>query len=118
MNEDNRATAMVGLWALSGVVLAALYISAAAQGELTQGHIFLTMVILACAVGGTAFVTRLKGSQHPEKAKRRRMDSLLHELSDDELIELKRRLSDVDFDEGTAADSLMDDDEKSRRRSS
>lgn len=112
MSEQNRVTLTGGLWVVSAVVLAALYISAAAQGELTQSHIFLTFVILACAFGGTVFVMRWKGGEQQEKAKRR-IDNLIGDMSDEELIELKRRLSDVGLDDDAAEDV---DTGKARRR--
>jgi hypothetical protein len=116
MSEQNRATATVGLWVLSAIVLSALFISAAAQGELTPGHMLLAFVILACAIGGTVFTMLWKGSEQQEKAKRQHIDSLLHDISDEELIELKRRLEDARFDDVTEVDPLDDSGEARLRQ--
>ena len=112
MSEDNRTMLTGGLWFLSAVVLVALFISAAAQGALTPWHIFLVFVFLGLAVAGTVFLSRTAniGAQET-KAKRGRLDNMLDDLSDDELIELKRRLSQVDTSEGTILDYVGDDGE-------
>jgi hypothetical protein len=113
MSEDTRATLTGGLWFLSAFVLVALFISAAAQGELTTAHIVLASVILALAVIASPILLRMKDSD--EKSKRR-VDRVLDDLSDEELIELKRRLAGVDERAGSIADYLDDDGELVRRR--
>jgi hypothetical protein len=116
MSEDTRATLTVALWFLSTLVLIALFISAAVIGELTAGHILFAFVILALAVVTTPILLRWKDTEmQTEKTKRRRIDSLLHELSDQELVELKQRLSDGDYSVETIMDSLGDDGELVRR---
>jgi uncharacterized damage-inducible protein DinB len=116
MSEDNRAALTGGLWFFSALVLVALFISAAVQGELTLAHIVVTFVILALAIAGTSFLFRWNDSKTPqEKTKRRRIDNLLREMSDEELIELKQRLSDSDLSEEPIVNSLGDDGELVRR---
>lgn len=117
MSEENRAILTVGLWFLSAAALVALFISAAAQGELTPGHITLTLLILTLAVIGTPLILRWKDTEPAqEKAKRQHMDRLLRDLSDEELLELKQRLADVDDRETSISDYLDDDGELGRRR--
>jgi hypothetical protein len=116
MSEDTRATLTGALWFCSALVLGALFISAAAQGALTLGHVVLACVILALVVTGTSFLLRRIESETPHtKVKRERLDKLLRNLSDEELAELKQRLSDVDLDEATSIDYLGDDGELVRR---
>ena len=117
MSEESRSTLTFVLWLFSAIVLGALFISAAAQGELTPGHVFLAVVILTLAVVGTPYILRQTDSETEQaKAKRRRIDSLLRGMSDEELIELKQRLSEGDYSVETIADSLGDDGELVRRR--
>jgi hypothetical protein len=111
MSEDTRATLTGVLWFFSAVALVGLFISAAAQGELTAAHLALAFTILALAIIGTPYLLRWKDSgTEQEKAKRERIDSLLRDMSDDDLAELKRRLSDVDASDKISVDSLIGDD--------
>ena len=117
MSEDTRASLTGALWFFATLALIALFISAAAQGELTPGHIVLAVVILALAVGATPVILRWKDSEaQPDKAKRQRIDSLLRDMSDEELLELKRRLSDGDLSQEETLDYLGDDGEMVWRR--
>jgi hypothetical protein len=120
MSEESRSTLVFVLWLFSAIVLGALFISAAAQGELTPGHIGLAIVILALAVVGTPYIIRQRDESDTgrEKAKRRRLDSLLRDLDDDELVELKRRLSEANAGEDTVVDYVGDDGELVGRRKS
>jgi hypothetical protein len=109
MTEETRATLTGGLWFFSMLALVALFISAAAQGELTLAHVLLAAVILGLAIAGTPYLLNFKGAD-AEKSKRRRIDSLLSDQSDENLIELKQRLSDVDAGDKVSVDSLLGDD--------
>ena len=114
MSKDElRASMMGALWIICGIVLAALFISAAAQDGLTLAHIGITSIILFAAVSGTAFVWKAfaPADTHTEKAKRQRIDTMLRDMSDDELIELKKRLSDGDYSDDTILDFISDDGE-------
>src|SRR5690554_515211 len=98
MSEESRSTLTFILWLFSAIVLGTLFISAAAQDELTPGHVFLATMILTLAVIGTPYILRMKDSEaEAEKSKRRRLDNLLRDLSDEELAELKDRLSDREY---------------------
>ena len=111
MTEESRSTLTFALWLFTGVVLVALFISAAAQGELTPAHVVLASVLLGLAVVGTPLILRMKASDEKPK---RRVDALLDNLSDDDLLELKRRLADVEDE--PLADYVGDDGELVRRR--
>ncbi len=111
-DKDDRLTSAGALWFFSTVALAALFISAAAQGELTVGHIILALVILGLAVAGTVFFLHgINSETRQTKEKRQRIDSILYNMSDEELIELKQRFSDGDFREETVLDYMGDDGE-------
>ncbi len=115
--SEQRGTLTIGLWFLSAIVLAALFIASGMQGELTSAHLAFASVLLALATGGTIAVWRMKdGETQEEKTKRRRLDSLLHDLSDDELAELKDRLTSGDPGIEIMMDYLDDDGEIMQRR--
>jgi hypothetical protein len=116
MSEDSRATLTIGLWFLSALALIALFISAAAQSELTPGHILIAFTILGLAIAGTPYLLHMKPPEgQQEKSKRLRIEKLLNEMGDDDLIELKRRLSEVDLDEPVSVAALGDDGELIQR---
>lgn len=117
MSEDTRTTMTGCLWVVSALALGALFISAAAQAALTGGHVALAFVILALAVSGTLFFLRGNLSElEQEKAKRQRRDKLLGDMTDDDLLELKRRLASVDNSSDMDRLYLDDDGELVRRR--
>ena len=116
MQNEMRAPLMGALWFFSALALVALFISSAAMGDLTSAHMVLAFVILALAVSGTLFLSRLSVSDaQGEKSKRQRVESLLRDLSDEDLNELKRRLETVDQTEKPLADYLGDDGELVQR---
>ena len=117
MSVEIRGNLTIALWFLPAVALVALFISAAAQGDLTAGHILLAFTILALPIIGTPLLWRGFDSEtQEEKSKRRRIETLLHDMSDEELGELQQRLSDGDLRNETIAHSLGDDGELVRRR--
>jgi hypothetical protein len=115
MMYEIRAALTAALWFFSAVALAALFISAAAQGELTSAHMVLAFTFIVLAVAGTLFVLRGSGSE-AQQEKKKRIQSMLHNMSDEELLELKQRLSEVAFSEEAVGDSLGDDGEITLRR--
>lgn len=120
MNET-RPTLLIAIWFLSTIVLATLFISAGIMGDFTTAHIFFATVILALAVAGTGIILRWKDNDQrapQEKAKGVRTYDLFNNMSDDEILELKRRLSDVDLSQATLANTLGDDGEIVQQRSS
>jgi hypothetical protein len=107
MSEENRGNLTLALWFFSAVALAAL----------TTGHIALAFTILALAGVSSPLLLRWKDTEtQQEKTKQHRIDNMLHNLSDEELVELKRRLSDSDFNDEKSVHSLGDDGELIRRR--
>ena len=110
MQERTFLTSM--MWFLSTIVLAALFISAAAQGELTIGHLSFAFAILALVVIATPLLARWKdGERALEKSKRQRIDNMLKDMSDEDLLELKQRLSSGNISEENIMDYLGEDGE-------
>ena len=117
MSEEVRGNLLLGLWFLSTLVVVAVFISSAAIGELTLAHILFAFTILVLAVTGTTYLLRAKDSETEQaKAKRRRIDNVLRDMSDEELIELKQRLSDSDYSVETMMKAVGDDGELVRRK--
>jgi membrane protein YdbS with pleckstrin-like domain len=115
MSEDNRVALTAVLWFFSALAIGAVFISAGIMSELTVGHLAIALVILALDVVATPILLRWKGETEQEKAKQHRIDTLLGDMSDEELVELKKRLSGGDFNDGHVA-ALGDDGELIRRR--
>lgn len=116
MSESNRATLTFVLWLFSAAVLGILFLSAAAQGELTPWHVVLAFVILGLAVLGTPYILgQPRSESEQEKTKRRRIDNLLRDMSDEDLVDLKQRLSGDDERAQSVDDFLGDDGELARR---
>lgn len=112
MTEESRAALTGALWFFCTLVLVALFISAAAQNELTTGHLGFASVILVLAVSGSAILLRWKDSDSAQaKNKRQPVDHLLDELSDADLMDLKQRQADLDQREAALSDLLGDDGE-------
>jgi hypothetical protein len=117
MSEQSRVQLIGVMWFFTGIALAALFISAAAIRELTTGHIAIAFAILGLVGIASPFLLRWKGDESAqEKAKQGRIDKLLNDMSDDELVELKRRLSSVDVDDDMVVHSVGDDGELVRRK--
>ena len=108
MTDEIRASLAGGLWFVSALVLVAIFISSAAQGVLTPAHLIFATVILALALAGTFYILRMGSGG--EKAKRG-VDHLLHDLNEDDLLELKQRLADVEPPAAKVVDHVGDDGE-------
>lgn len=99
---SERAFLTVWLWVLSALVLAAVFISASAQGELTAGHLGFASVMLFLVVIATSFISRWNTDKvEASKSKRQRIDHMLRDMSEEDLAELKQRLS-------TGDDTILD----------
>jgi hypothetical protein len=117
MSAENRATLIFILWLFSALVLGALFISAGMQGELTGAHTAIAFTIIAAAIIGTPFLLRTTVNEAgSEKAKQHRIDTVLRDLSEDEVAELRKRLIDSESDEEALRTALGDDGELIRRR--
>lgn len=117
MTAENRAMLIFILWLFSALVLGALFISAGMQGELTGAHTALAFTIIAAAIVGTPFLLRTTVNETgSEKVKQHRIHTVLRDLSDDEVAELRKRLMDADQDDEALRTALGDDGELVRRR--
>jgi membrane protein implicated in regulation of membrane protease activity len=115
MSERAFLTSM--LWFLSALVLGALFISAAAQGELTIGHLVFGFAVLVLVVIATPILARWKDSDgNIAKSKRQRIDHMLRDMSDEELVELRQRLATGNLSDDAILDYLGSDGELLERR--
>ena len=115
MSERAFLTAI--LWFFSSIVLGALFISAAAQGELTTLHTSLALLIISIVAVASVFLSRWKdGAVALEKSKRERIDTMLRDMSDTELLELKQRLSIGNLSDDAILDYLGEDGELVARK--
>jgi hypothetical protein len=114
---QERTFLVAVMWFFSAIVLGALFISAAAQGELTTGHISLAILILCAVFIATPLLSRWKdGTVVMEKSKRERIDTMLRDMSDEDLMELKKRLSTGNMSDENILDYLESDGELANRR--
>lgn len=115
MTEENRTGLTMVLWVMSGVALSALFISAAAAQALTVLHVVVAVIILFVTIGGTAGLWKhdfgRREIEEVTKVKRERIDDIIKDLSDEELMALKRRLSDGDYTETSILDFLNEEGE-------
>jgi hypothetical protein len=110
MAERTFLTAI--LWFFSAIVLGALFLSAMGQGELTNGHVSLAILIISLVVIATPLLARWKdGASTLEKSKRERIDTMLRDMSDEDLVELKERLSTGTITDENILDYLDSDGE-------
>ncbi len=118
MSDDNRTGLAMMLWVMTGIALSALFISAAAAQSLTIMHMIIALIILAVSAGGTYVVwtVNFRSDDYGAKVKRERIDEIIKDLSDDELMALKRRLSDRDYTETSILDFLNEEGELVERR--
>lgn len=116
MTAENRATLIFILWLFSALVLGALFISAGMQGELTAAHTALAFTVLVAAIVGTPYILRTTFVEdQTEKTKQHRIDTMLHNLDDEELAELRNRLADSPPDDAVIRAAMGDDGELVRR---
>ena len=114
---SERTFLVAVLWFFSAIVLGALFISATAQGELTTGHISLAILILCAVFVATPLLSRWKdGTVTFEKSKRERIDTMLRDMSDEEVLELKQRLSTGTVNDENILDYLSSDGELVTKR--
>jgi len=112
MKETSRGPLSVMLWFISGIVLAALFIGSGMSGELTTAHMIFAGIILTLDVIGTAAIWMMPSlAVQVEKSKRQRIDDMVRDMSDDELVQLKQRLSDGDYSEESLLEYVSEDGE-------
>src|SRR5262245_29442940 len=118
MNNDARLELTRFLWGSMAVALFGLFISGGMADGLTAIHLMIAIVLIGAAVGMTGFLWRSGNfetsglqEQHKEKVKRDRIESVLRNLSNEELTALKKRLSTGAIDDDVLYDYLGDDGE-------
>ena len=109
MDNKTRLDATKFIWMVLGVVLAFLFISAGIADGMESPHVVMGVVALIAGTISTGAIWNMDGSSNQsadiseqEKAKRERIDAVIRDLSSEELIALKSRLSD-----GTITDDVL-----------
>lgn len=110
MDTKSRLEATKVMWGVLAAVLVSLFISAGVGNGLETGHVIIAVVALIAGAISTGVIWNPDHAQNnissesksQEKVKRERLDSVLRDLSDEELLALKNRLSD-----GTIDDDLL-----------
>lgn len=110
MDNHIRLQATKYIWITTGISLFSLFLSAGLASGLEAGHVILGIAI--CIAGflstGTVWnwgepgMASVVDMEAQEKVKRERIDGVLRDLSNEELIALKQRLSD-----GTVDDDVL-----------
>ena len=118
MPNNSRTVVTLMIWASIAVALFGLFLSGGMAGGLTVIHLAIAIVLIGAVVGMTGFLWRSGNfeasdmqEQYNEKAKRDRIESVLRNLSNDELTALKKRLSTGAIDDDVLYDYLGDDGE-------
>ena len=95
MNSGDKLKAVFFIW---GAFALACLFTFASQQSIEAGHVFLGLffVIAALAATHTVMEAPLPEETTPAKAKPRRIDRVLSSLSDEELEQLRQRLSNDD----------------------
>lgn len=112
-----RSIATVIMW----ITYLAMVWTAMTTGQLGAWAILLAFVLMMPLIPITAMMWGAIGNQshqhekqvsldEVEKRKRDRLDAVLRDLSDDDLLRLKRRLADGTINEGKLYDNLIGDD--------
>ncbi|MGB7338497.1 MAG: hypothetical protein WBC91_06355 [Phototrophicaceae bacterium] len=130
MESETRLQATRAVWTALGIALAFLFLSAGIGSGLQTGHVILGVAMVIAGMGSTSFIWTVGESAradtraeiaNQEKAKRDRLDRVLRDLSDDDLMTLRQRLSDGSIDDDVLYEqmTLSDDGEliPSERRS-
>ncbi|MGB1286690.1 MAG: hypothetical protein ACPG7F_09180 [Aggregatilineales bacterium] len=112
--DGERLETLQIIWVFMIFAQIALFISGAASGGLTGIHIAMSIVLLIATFGASGmmwYITGQNSQGHAEKAKRDRLEQVLRNLSDSELVALKQRLSDEAIDDSMLYAHLTDDGE-------
>lgn len=116
MPTEYRIASIGGMWFLATIALSAVFIGAGLQGELTTLHIVFASTIFLMGIIGTLFLLRWfnkfsDSETDIAKAKRQRIDDMIRDMSDEDLVELKKRLSDGDIEDEELLDYVSEDGE-------
>jgi len=111
-HKETQIAVVSAIWLGAVILMAALFIAAGMQGAFTLTHFIFAALILTMAFIGTPLAMRWIGDDDSlAKAKRQRIDDMIRDMSDDELVELKQRLSDGNYDEDELLDYVSEDGE-------
>lgn len=114
MSNKSRAEVTMAMWGSIAFAMFGLFLSGGIADGLTVIHLVIAIVLCAAAFGSTAFIFNWDNpeadSKQIEKVKRDRLDKVLRDLSDEELVALKKRLSTRDVDDEVLYDYLVGDD--------
>ena len=109
MTNKNITELTMVIWGAMGIALAALFISAAAAQAFTVFHMITAILLVVAPFLATEMIWQWGGvlnkqsqdldETFSEKAKRERIDQVLRNLSNAELLALKKRLSQDDIDD-------------------
>ena len=109
MDNKTRLDATKFIWMVLGIVMVFLFISAGIADGMEAPHGFIGFAALMAGTIATGAIWNMDGSSNQsadiseqEKAKRERIDAVIRDLSSEELIALKSRLSD-----GTINDDVL-----------
>lgn len=122
MNNHIRLTATRYIWVTMGISLFSLFLSAGIANGLEATHVILGIAICIAGFLSTGMVwnwgdvgkdSAMNMMDDQEKVKRERIDGVLRDLSNEELVALKKRLSDGTMDDDLLYErmSLSDDGE-------
>lgn len=109
--REIQVSAVGGIWFGAVILLATLFISAGLQGSFTLIHFVFAGLILALATIGTPLAILGIRGKDVGKAKRQRIDAMLRDMSDEELLEIKQRLVHGDYSNDELLDFVTDDGE-------
>ena len=111
MNNQIRLSATKYIWVTIGISLFSLFLSAGVANGLEATHVVLGIAICCAGFLSTGMVwgwgnvdsdSAMDNMKDQEKVKRERIDGVLRDLSNEELVALKKRLAD-----GTMNDDLL-----------
>ncbi len=117
MDTKTRLETTKFIWAVLAFVLAVLFIGAGVGNGLEAGHVIIGVAALIAGAISTGVIWNpdhvegeIKGG---EKAKRERIETVLRDLSNEELIALKNRLANGSIDDDLLYErmALSDDGE-------
>ena len=119
MDQQTRLEATKAIWTAIAFILIAMFVTTGIWGDgMSGGHIFLGVILAMAGMGSTSFVWDSAkkdedSEQNQEKAKRERIDKVIRDLSDEDLLRLKSRLVDGSIDDDVLYEhmTLTDDGE-------
>ncbi|MCA9889080.1 MAG: hypothetical protein KC546_11940 [Anaerolineae bacterium] len=125
MTSKNLSEITMTIWGAMGIALAALFISTSGQ-VFSVFHMITAILLVLGAVAATGFIwqwggvmsqqTKSLDDTFSEKAKRERIEQVLRNLSNAELVALKKRLANNEIDDDLL-DFYLDQEEAERSTS-